>query len=96
MSLLDAFLLDPVRVNVWIADRRKSATVSDGGLGAGTQNDPWDGSGGRLDALLESLPINTCVHLGPGEFQTSLWQGTPVPNTAHRLPRRGIPPGSLH
>ena len=70
MSLLDAFLLDPVRVNVWIADRRKSAAVSDGGLGAGTQNDPWDGSGGRLDALLESLPINTCVHLGPGEFQT--------------------------
>ena len=38
MSLLDALLLDPYRINVWIAYR------TDGVAGTGTQNDPYDGS----------------------------------------------------
>src|SRR6266480_5094895 len=38
MSLLEAMLLDPYRINVWIAYR------TDGGAGSGTQNDPYDGS----------------------------------------------------
>jgi hypothetical protein len=38
MSLLDALLLDPYRINVWIAYR------TDGVKGTGTQADPWDGS----------------------------------------------------
>jgi hypothetical protein len=38
MSLLDALLLDPYRINVWIAYR------TDGVKGSGTQNDPHDGS----------------------------------------------------
>ena len=38
MSLLDALLLDPYRINVWIAYR------TDGVKGSGTQNDPYDGS----------------------------------------------------
>ena len=38
MSLLDALLLDPYRINVWIAYR------TDGVKGTGTQNDPYDGS----------------------------------------------------
>ena len=38
MSLLDALLLDPARINVWISYR------TDGVAGSGTQNDPYDGS----------------------------------------------------
>ena len=47
MSLLDALLLDPYRINVWIAYR------TDGVNGTGTQNDPWDGSTAtKLDTVL--------------------------------------------
>ena len=35
MSLLDAFLLDPARINIWLAIR------SDSALGSGTQQDPY-------------------------------------------------------
>jgi len=38
MSLLDALLLDPYRINVWIAYR------TDGVKGSGKQNDPYGGS----------------------------------------------------
>jgi hypothetical protein len=38
MSLLDALLLDPLRVNIWIGAR------TDGVSGTGTQNDPFNGS----------------------------------------------------
>jgi hypothetical protein len=38
MSLLDALLLDPVRIDVWIAKR------GDGIVGSGTQTDPYDGA----------------------------------------------------
>jgi hypothetical protein len=66
MSLLDALLLDPYRINVWIAYR------TDGVKGSGTQNDPYDGSTAtRFDALMSGLTANTRVHLGPGIFQTS-------------------------
>lgn len=36
MSLIDAFLLDPARINVWVAIR------GDGSMGTGTQMDPWN------------------------------------------------------
>ena len=65
MSLLDALLLDPYRINVWIAKR------TDGVAGTGTQNDPYDGStAAKLDVLLNSLASKSRVHLGPGTFQT--------------------------
>jgi hypothetical protein len=66
MSLLDALLLDPVRINVWIAKR------SDGIAGTGTQTDPYDGGTlAKFDALMSGMAVNTCVHLGPGEFETA-------------------------
>ncbi len=69
MSLLDALLLDPYRINVWIAYR------TDGVAGSGTQNDPWDGSTAtRLDTVLNSLLANTRVHFGPGTFQINGYQ----------------------
>ena len=64
MSLLDALLLDPYRINIWIALR------SDGVKGSGTQNDPYDGSTAtRLDTILNTLVANTRIHFGPGTFQ---------------------------
>ncbi|HEY9172182.1 MAG TPA: hypothetical protein VI136_07860 [Verrucomicrobiae bacterium] len=66
MSLLDALLLDPHRINVWIAYR------TDGVKGSGTQSDPYDGHTAALfDARMSELATNTCVHLGPGTFQTA-------------------------
>ena len=61
MSLLDALLLDPYRINIWIAYR------TDGVAGSGTQNDPYDGSSTatKFDAIMNSLAANTTVHLGP-------------------------------
>ncbi len=37
MGLIEAFLLEPPRIDFWIADR------SDGSSGSGTQLDPWNG-----------------------------------------------------
>jgi len=69
MSLLDALLLDPYKIDVWIAKR------ADGVKGTGTQNDPWDGSTAtRLDTVLNSLVANTRIHLGPGTFQINGYQ----------------------
>ena len=45
MSLFDALLLDPYRINVWIAYR------TDGVKGTGTQADPWDGSTNHAAAV---------------------------------------------
>src|SRR5438093_9155770 len=69
MSLLDAFLLDPYRINVWIASR------SDAVNGSGTQNDPYDGSTAtKLDTILNTLVANTRIHFGPGTFQINGYQ----------------------
>jgi hypothetical protein len=66
MSLLEALLLDPARVDVWVAIRAAGT-----GSGTGTQVDPYDGSTAtKFDALMRSMAVNTCVHLGPGEFET--------------------------
>src|SRR5205814_1055697 len=60
MSLLDALLLDPYRMNVWIALR------TDGVAGTGTQNYPFDGSTAtKFDALMGGFSANTRVNLGP-------------------------------
>jgi hypothetical protein len=69
MSLLDALLLDPYRMNIWIASR------TDGVAGSGTQNDPYDGStAARLDTVLNSLVASTRIHFGPGTFQINGYQ----------------------
>ena len=60
MSLLDALLLDPYPLEIWIAYR------TDGIKGSGTASDPYDGStADRFDARMNELPANTRVHLGP-------------------------------
>jgi len=65
MSLLDVFLFDPYRVNVWIAHR------ADGIAGSGTLNDPYDGSSStKFDTLMNSFAEFTRVNLGPGTFET--------------------------
>jgi hypothetical protein len=76
MSLLDALLLDPLRVNIWIAAR------TDGIAGTGTQNDPYDAgnptpapaaAAAKFDAIMNGLPSTppVRVHLGPGTFYTN-------------------------
>ena len=60
MSLMDAFLLDPLAVDVWIALR------TDGAVGSGTQDDPYDGS-----------TVNT-----PGPTVSSISAGNPIGQTA--------------
>jgi hypothetical protein len=52
MSLLEALLLDPVRMNVWVAAR------TDGVAGTGTQGDPFDGSTqAKFDGVMHALPM---------------------------------------
>ena len=64
MSLLDALLLDPAKINVWIAFR--TDTIA----GTGTYADPLDGSSAtKLDTILNDLAANTRIHFGPGVFQ---------------------------
>jgi hypothetical protein len=68
MSLLDALLLDPLRMNVWVAVR------TDGVAGTGTQSDPYDGSTqAKFDAVMSALPTTPpiAVRLGPGTFKTN-------------------------
>ena len=66
MSLFDSLLLDPYRINLWIALRTDSVK------GSGTQDDPYDGStAAKLDTLLNSFAANTTIHFGPGTFQIS-------------------------
>ncbi len=62
MSLLEALLLDPVRVDTWVAIRAAGT-----GAGSGTQMDPYDGSTAtKFDALMRNMAANACVHLGLG------------------------------
>ena len=66
MSLLDAFLLESYRVNVWLAVR------TDGIAGSGSMSDPYDAStAATFDALMDGFAEYTQVNLGPGEFQTN-------------------------
>ena len=71
MSLLDALLLEPYRVNIWVAAR------TDGIAGSGTLNDPYDGGDPDVfDDLMRTFASETTatqgvrVNLGPGTFQT--------------------------
>jgi hypothetical protein len=69
VSILDALLLDPYRIFVWVAYR------TDGVAGSGTQNDPYDGSTAtKLDTILNNLAANTRIHFGPGTFQINGYQ----------------------
>jgi hypothetical protein len=52
MSLLDALLLDGVRLNFWLAAR------TDGIAGSGSQTDPFNAGGGLFDAVMvKILPV---------------------------------------
>src|SRR5437870_5147557 len=64
-TLIDSLLLEPDQFEFWIAIR------TDGYKGTGTEVDPYDGSSPTIfDALMNSFPPNTTIHLGPGIFQT--------------------------
>ena len=72
MSLLDVFLLEPCRVNVWVAAR------TDGIAGSGTLSDPYNGSTPAVfDELMNDFAAQVTettgvrVNLGPGLFQTA-------------------------
>ncbi len=71
MPLLDSFLFEGYRVNVWVAFR------TDGITGSGTLNDPYDGSDPDVfDELMNGFPdlvtetTGVRVNLGPGIFET--------------------------
>jgi hypothetical protein len=49
MSLLDSLLLEPYRVNVWVAAR------TDGVAGSGTLSDPYDGSTLQYEGFAEAI-----------------------------------------
>ena len=89
MSVVDALLLDPVRIDVWLVKR------TDGIAGTGTQQDPLDGSTiAKFDTLMSGMAASTCVHLGPGEFQTAGYYDNPStgwqPKTGMRIVGSGI------
>jgi hypothetical protein len=76
MSLLDALLeeslLDSVVTHeVWIAIRTDGPS-GEGPFGAGTQNDPYDGSTqAKFDKLMKDVvPSKATIRLGPGVYQT--------------------------
>ncbi len=67
MSLLDALLLDPAPLEIWIAYR------TDGIKGSGTASDPYDGSTAtKFDAVMNDLPAHTRVHLGPCPWEKDM------------------------
>lgn len=53
------------QVNIYIAIRTDSIP------GAGTEDDPYDGSIGKLDEILNTIPKVAKIHLGPGTFLTN-------------------------
>jgi hypothetical protein len=66
VQLIDALLLEPYPVNVWVALRNDSK-------GCGTMADPFGvNSAQRFDEVMSNLPADTPVrvHLGPGTFLT--------------------------
>jgi hypothetical protein len=72
MSLLESFLTEALletvaRQDVYVAQR------DDGAVGAGTVDDPWDGStAARFDEVMKNkVGANTTIHLGPGYFKTA-------------------------
>ncbi|HEV2392535.1 MAG TPA: hypothetical protein VG146_09250 [Verrucomicrobiae bacterium] len=89
MSFVEALLLDPYRMDLWVAMR------TDGVAGTGTQNDPFDGSTqAKFDAIMSGVAANTCIHLGPGMFQTNGYSdgasGGWQPKAATRIVGSGV------
>jgi len=82
-SLVDALLLDPAPLNFWVAAR------TDGIKGSGvTPGDPFNGStADRFDSIMNTLPMNCRVYLGPGTFST---QGYASGVTGGFQPKRGM------
>jgi hypothetical protein len=72
MSLLDTFLTEGLlitvaRQDVYIAVR------TDGAVGSGTVDDPWDGSTAAKfdDIMANKVSGGMTIHLGPGTFETN-------------------------
>jgi hypothetical protein len=67
-SLIDALLCESTRINVWLARR------TDGISGSGSAADPFcANTAEQFDAIMSNttkVPANSCVHLGPGIFET--------------------------
>lgn len=81
MSLLDAFVMEPFSVNQPLIDSLLLepnsfefyvAVRTDGKPGSGELWDPFDASTATLfDALMNSFPPNTTIHLAPGIYETA-------------------------
>ncbi|MBL9171120.1 MAG: hypothetical protein JNN07_25530 [Verrucomicrobiales bacterium] len=84
MSLIDALLLDPPRINIWFAMR------TDGIAGSGTQADPLNCTpSGKFDEYMRGMAENTCIHLGPGVFVT-LGYYTGIPSNTSWQAKKGM------
>src|SRR2546429_3572949 len=89
MSLLEALIEDELwlppplvgtsptvaKREIWVCKR------TDGGIqtifGAGTQDDPYDGSTySKFDAVMGNIPEFALIRLGPGDFETRGGSGT--------------------
>jgi len=69
VSLLDAFLLDPASLDIWVAARTDDVS------GSGTEDDPYNGAdSASFDGIMRALAVPpspaVAVRLGPGIFQT--------------------------
>jgi hypothetical protein len=86
MPLTDAFLLEPHAFEIFVAERK------DGVKGTGTLNDPFGinpdspTAAADFDTLLNDLPANIRINLGPGIFKT---QGYTVGATSG-WPKKGM------
>jgi hypothetical protein len=60
MSLFDAFLLEGVRLDFWVATR------TDGIAGSGSQPDPFNASSGQFDAVVIKIVFTRSDRAWPG------------------------------
>jgi hypothetical protein len=89
VSLLDALIEDQLSTppaivgslpkrEIWICVRWDGAAQLL--FGSGTQDDPYDGSNdSKFDAVMDSLPQNALIHVGPGTFETKGGSGNGHP-----------------
>jgi hypothetical protein len=74
MSLLEALLLDPSRIDIWVTRRTTNPALA-GIQGTGTEVDPFSVFNATdFDSLMSDtsrVPNFSCVHLGPGVFDTN-------------------------
>ena len=92
MSLLDAVLEEDLLSHNVMQQNYYIALRSDGAIGSGTTEDPWNGSTRAMfDAAMQKVPENSTVYLGPCKFGSN-GNATEVFETmgpARRSGRRG-------